>query len=252
MPSLRRSVTSTLSLGFGLSGSLPPAQLNKCMALPFFDIPDHVLLGYMDAGEPNKVIDYIKAAKRAGKEDVVRRGCVLFAFGLKDRIEKFVARKFPSEDRDEVAAGAILEITRTILEKTPPDDPDALMKWIFTIADRYRAGLYRTNKYRFEREAVANSLDQQLDGGTDRYDLIPGQEDFAFDLVDSVDVFVRALDKIANLKHRLVIYLHVYYDLDAIATCEVLESEYGIHCTPQNVNKIKERYEPIMDQMRNS
>ncbi len=119
VPSLRRSVTSTLSLGFGLSGSLPPAQLNKCMALPFFDIPDHVLVGYMDAGEPNKVIDYIKAAKRAGKEDVVRRGCVLFAFGLKDRIEKFVARKFPSEDRDEVAAGAILEITRTLLEKTP-------------------------------------------------------------------------------------------------------------------------------------
>ncbi len=126
------------------------------------------------------------------------------------------------------------------------------MKWIFTIADRYRAGLYRTNKYRFEREAVANSLDQQLDGGTDRYDLIPGQEDFAFDLVDSVDVFVRALDKIANSKHRLVIYLHVYCDLDAIATCEVLEGEHGIHCTPQNVNKIKERYEPIMDQMRNS
>jgi RNA polymerase sigma factor (sigma-70 family) len=190
----------------------------------FSPLPDHELCRLAD----ERLIDYIRQARDAGRPSDARRGLMLLVYGYERDVKRRVSLKLAPHLIDDVAHDALV---RAIAAAFDGSSSGEFRGWLHTIVDRTIADHYR----RAQRRPAETILPSEHSGPQDAWGAEPSvdSDTGAVELRIVVD---ELLDTFSDT-HRQVIELHIFDGLQAAEVCDRIDG-----MSADNVAQIASRF----------
>lgn len=192
--------------------------------MTFQPLPDHELQQLAD----EQLIAYIRDARDAGQLALARRGLAILVFGYERDVKRRLSIKVPAHVVDDLAHDALVRAIAAAFDGTSVGE---FRSWLHTIVDRTAVDYYR----RVERRPKETILPSEHAGEDDVWGAEPSIESEA-GAVELRIIVEEVLDTF-NVKHRLVIELHVFGGLTAREVCDRIEG-----MSEDNVAQIASRF----------
>jgi RNA polymerase sigma factor (sigma-70 family) len=200
--------------------------------LAFRDLREHELQLLGD----DQLIEHMRAARRAGEPDALRRALAILVFGYMDTVTQRVRLKVPDEDVEDVAA---ITMESAISSAFDGRSIGEFRSWLHTIVDRRIADYHRRRK----DKPKPQRLPTEHLGDEEAWGDEPAAE---FDeAVDAKRALEQAYGELSD-EHRRVVDLYVvgpFSAKDAAAKVPGM-SEANVH---QIASRFQKRFRDLLD-----
>jgi RNA polymerase sigma factor (sigma-70 family) len=183
----------------------------------FRELPEHELATRSD----EELIDYIRAARAAGKDDAVRLALAILVYGYLPIIQRRVAAKVPESDVQDVAGDAMESAIKSTFDG---ESVGSFASWLHRITLRRIVDYYRRKEGKPETEVLltGDENDEKLWGEVPAVQF----EGVTLDVDRALKI---AFDELSEA-HQRVVELYVFWDLSAAEVAEETgESEANVH-----------------------
>ena len=194
----------------------------------FRELPEHLL----DELGDERLLDYLRRARAAGRHDAMRTALAVLVFGYRDALVNRARLKLPSEaDAQDVADEALASALVSAFDGRSAGE---LRKWLHVILSRRIADHWEARK----RQVKTTALPSEHDGEEDSWGREPGTP-FEGEALFAREALARAHEEVADARHRRVIDLYVFGPHSARETAGLV----GGGMSEANVHQISSRYQ---------
>lgn len=198
--------------------------------MAFRELREHELQLLSD----DQLIDYVRAARDAGRYGALKLGLAILVFGYMDTVIQRVRLKVPDEDVEDVAAIAVESAAASAFDGRSIGE---FRSWLHTITDRRIADYHK----RKEGKPKADPLPTEHLGDEEQWGDEPAEE-FP-DAVDAKRALHTTYDELSD-EHRQVVDLYVLGPCTAAETAERIAD-----MTEANVHQIASRFQKRFKQL---
>lgn len=206
------------------SARVPPTSFSLAA---FRELPEHGLSGLSD----DQLIDYLRAAREAGRHDAMKTAIAVLVFGYHDTLLNRARLKLPETDVADVVAEALISAIASAFDGSSVGE---FKSWLHTILSR-RIADYHDARTRTPRTAA---LPGEHAGDDEVWGDEPS-EPFEGDALHARGCLETAYSELDRDSHRAVIDLYVLRAHGAAATAELV----GEGMTEANVHQIASRFQ---------
>lgn len=183
-----------------------------------------------------ELIDYIRAARAAGRGDAVTLALRVLVFGYLEIIERRVALKVPPQDVSEVAAQAMESALKSAFDE---ESVGQFRSWLNTITSRRIADYHRDR----EDDPYLVQLPNEHEGDDEVWGEIAGRE-YEGVRLDAERAIQTAYGEL-KAEHQAIIDAYVFADRPAAEVAEELgTSEANVH---QVASRFRKRLRELLD-----
>ena len=183
-----------------------------------------------------ELIDYIRAARAAGRGDAVTLALRVLVFGYLEIIERRVVLKVPPQDVSEVAAQAMESALKSAFDE---ESVGQFRSWLNTITSRRIADYHRDR----EDDPYLVQLPNEHEGDDEVWGEIAGRE-YEGVRLDAERAIQTAYGEL-KAEHQAIIDAYVFADRPAAEVAEELgTSEANVH---QVASRFRKRLRELLD-----
>jgi DNA-directed RNA polymerase specialized sigma24 family protein len=179
----------------------------------------------------DELIDYLRAARSAGRQEAMKPALAILVFGYWDILVSRARLRLPESDVEDVAAEAAASAIASAFDGRSVGE---LRSWMHTILSRRIADYYEARTRRPQTTPLASEH-----GGVDEVWGAEPAEPFEGDALFASECLGQAYDELEDERHRRTIDLYVYGPLSATATA----AEVGGGMTEANVHQVASRFQ---------
>jgi DNA-directed RNA polymerase specialized sigma24 family protein len=193
----------------------------------FREVPEHHLDGLSD----ERLIDYMRAAREAGRREAMKPAIAVLVYGYWDNLLSRARLKLADTDAEDVAAEAASSAIASAFDGRSVGEFRA---WLHTILSRRIADYHEARK----RRPRTTELPGEHTGDDDVWGSEPAVS-FEGDALFAQQCLDRVYAELEDDRHRLVVDLYVYGPTSA-ADCA---ATVGHEMTEANVHQIASRFQ---------
>jgi RNA polymerase sigma factor (sigma-70 family) len=199
----------------------------------FRELPEHALSGLAD----DALIDYLRAAREAGRHDAMKAAVAVLVFGYHDTLMNRARLKLPDPDVADVVSETLASAIASAFDGSSVGE---FKSWLHTILSRRIADYHDA---RTRRPKTAPLAGEHL--GDDEVWGAEPSEPFEGDALHARGCLEQAYCELERDSHRAVIDLYVLRAHSAAETAELV----GESMTEANVHQIASRFQRRFKQL---
>jgi RNA polymerase sigma factor (sigma-70 family) len=179
----------------------------------------------------DRLIDYIRAAREAGRREAMGRAIAILVMGYWDTLVQRARLKVPESEVEDVVAETMISAIGSAFDGRTVGE---FRSWMHTILSRRIADLFESRK----RRPATTELAGEHGGDEEVWGKEP-EAPFEGDALFAQDCLRRAYDELEEERHRQVIDLYLLGPRSASETA----AEVGRGMTAANVHQISSRFQ---------